>query len=149
MRDGVNDQIKYLRGLVIDTPHPDRNVKRYGQLDEATQRTNTAMNRIAAIQVTAVGKKKIQGLIEAGKQFETAKSALIALVTAGDFENAGVYALKTMTPAQNAFLEGAEKFANSQDLQLRNEGRTIVSAASTAITITPVSYTHLRAHETS
>ncbi|HCW97198.1 MAG TPA: methyl-accepting chemotaxis protein [Pantoea sp.] len=138
VRDGVNDQIKYLRGLVIDTPHPDRNVKRYGQLDEATQRTNTAMNRIAAIQVTAVGKKKIQGLIEAGKQFETAKSALIALVKAGDFENAGVYALKTMTPAQNAFLEGAEKFANSQDLQLRNEGRTIVSAASTAITITLV-----------
>ena len=90
VRDGVNDQIKYLRGLVIDTAHPDRNLKRYGQLDEATQRTNTAMNRIAAIQVTAVGKKKIQGLIEAGQQFETAKNALIALIKAGDFENAGV-----------------------------------------------------------
>ncbi|MDU6439325.1 MAG: MCP four helix bundle domain-containing protein, partial [Pantoea sp.] len=138
VRDGVNDQIKYLRGLVIDTAHPDRNLKRYGQLDEATQRTNTAMNRIAAIQVTAVGKKKIQGLIEAGQQFETAKNALIALVKAGDFEGAGVYALKTMTPSQNAFLEGAVKFANSQDSQLRNEGQTIVSAASTAIMITLV-----------
>ena len=59
VRDGVNDQIKYLRGMVIDTTHPENNVKRYGQLDEATQRTNRAMKRIEDIQVTPIGKKKI------------------------------------------------------------------------------------------
>jgi len=138
VRDGVNDQIKFLRGLVIDTTHPDRNVKRYGQLEEATQRTNNAMNRIADIQVTAVGKKKIQGLIQSGQEFENAKNALIALIKAGDFESASVYALKTMTPTQNAFLEGAEKFASSQDSQLRSEGQSIVSVASSAIMITLV-----------
>ncbi len=61
VRDGVNDQIKFLRGLVIDTTHPDRNVKRYGQLEKATQRTNNAMNHIADIQVTAVGNKENSG----------------------------------------------------------------------------------------
>ncbi len=43
-----------------------------------------------------------------------------------------------MIPTQNAFLEGAEKFASSQDSKLRSEGQTIVSAASSAIMITLV-----------
>ncbi|WP_312829990.1 MCP four helix bundle domain-containing protein, partial [Pantoea anthophila] len=45
VRDGVNDQIKYLRGMVIDTLHPEKNAKRFGQLEEATQRTNNAMKK--------------------------------------------------------------------------------------------------------
>lgn len=138
VRDGVNDQIKYLRGMVIDTNRPERNVKRFNQLAEATQRTNTAMKRIADIQVTAVGKKKIQGLMEAGEAFESAKGKLIELIKAGDVDGASNFALLAITPPQNAFLDGAAKFANSQDSQLRAEGQSIVSAAGSAITITLV-----------
>ena len=32
VRDGVNDQIKYLRGIVIDTTRPQFNVQRFQQL---------------------------------------------------------------------------------------------------------------------
>lgn len=138
VRDGVNDQIKYLRGMVIDTLHPERNITRYAQLEEATQRTNTAMKKIADIQVTAIGKKKIQGLLDASSAFEAAKDGLTALVKAGDFDSASVYALKTMTPVQNDFLKGAIAFASSQDAQMRDEGKSIVDAASSAITITLV-----------
>nr|MBA2815468.1 methyl-accepting chemotaxis protein [Candidatus Pantoea persica] len=138
VRDGVNDQIKFLRGMVIDTNRPERNVKRFNQLAEVKQRTNTAMKRIADIQVTSVGKKKIQGLMEAGEAFESEKGKLIDLIKAGDFDGASNFALLAITPAQNAFLEGAAKFANSQDSQLRAEGQSIVSAAGSAITITLV-----------
>ena len=43
VRDGVNDQIKYLRGIVIDTTRPQFNVQRFQQLADATARTNAAM----------------------------------------------------------------------------------------------------------
>ena len=60
VRDGVNDQIKYLRGMVIDTPRPEMNQKRFGQLEQATQQTNEAIEKIARLQTTAVGQKKLR-----------------------------------------------------------------------------------------
>ncbi|KNH31707.1 methyl-accepting chemotaxis protein [Pantoea agglomerans] len=136
VRDGVNDQIKYLRGMVIDTTRPEMNVKRYGQLDEATQRTNSAMKRIEDIQVTPVGKKKIAGLLASSQAFEKVKAELITLVKAGDFEAASTYVLKSMTATQNKFLKDAVDFANSQDAQLRSEGQGIVENGQSAISIT-------------
>jgi len=136
VRDGVNDQIKYLRGIVIDTNRPEMNVKRYGQLDEATQRTNAAMKKIADIQVTAVGKKKIAGLLASAEAFEKVKTELVTLVKSGNFDAASAYVLKSMTATQNKFLDDAVAFANSQDAQLRGEGQSIVANGQSAITIT-------------
>ena len=126
VRDGVNDQIKYLRGMVIDTLHPEKNAKRFGQLEEATQRTNNAMKKIEAIQVTAVGKKKIAGLLASSLAFEKVKAELMALVQAGNFDAASTYVLQSMTATQNKFLQDAINFANSQDAQLRSEGQGIM-----------------------
>ncbi len=61
VRDGVNDQIKYLRGIVIDTHHPEYNVKRFGQLDEATQRTNEAMKKSQLFRSLKLARKRLPG----------------------------------------------------------------------------------------
>ncbi|MBK0092215.1 methyl-accepting chemotaxis protein [Erwinia sp. S59] len=136
VRDGVNDQIKYLRGMVIDTLRPENNVQRYKQLDEATERTNSAMKKIEAIQVTEIGKKKIAGLLAASQLFEQQKNEVLDLVRAGKLEEASTYVLKKITSTQNAYLDSAVAFANSQSDQLRNEGTGIIDDGSTAIEIT-------------
>lgn len=60
VRDGVNNQIKFLRGIVIDTKNPEQNQKRYLQLDDTIKQTNLAMSKIAAIQTTVTGKQKLK-----------------------------------------------------------------------------------------
>ena len=70
VRDGVNEQIKYLRGIVIDTTRPQFSVQRYQQLADATEHTNSAMKKIEAIQVTPVGKKKIAYILVANRPYE-------------------------------------------------------------------------------
>ena len=116
-RDSVNAQIKFLRGIVIDIKNPEQNKSRYLQLDEATKLTNSSMNKIAAIQTTDSGKQKIRVLQDAGETFETAKQELIALTRAGDADAATEYVLRKLTTSQNAFLDLANAFANSQDKQ--------------------------------
>lgn len=135
-RDSVNAQIKFLRGIVIDIKNPEQNKSRYLQLDEATQQTNASMNKIAAIQTTESGKKKIQVLQTAGDTFETAKQKLIAMTRAGDADAATDYVLRKLTTSQNAFLDLANAFANSQDQQLRAEGKMAVEEGATAIKLT-------------
>jgi methyl-accepting chemotaxis protein len=136
VHDGVNEQIKYLRGMVIDTTRPQYNVKRYGQLDDATKKTTLAIDKIAQLQTTAVGKKKIQDVIEAAQVFENAKTELIAMVRAGNADDAAAFALQKMTPSQNAFLNLATKFADSQSSQLVAEGAVANTEGDTAIQIT-------------
>ena len=136
VRDGVNDQIKYLRGIVIDTKNPEQNKKRYLQLDDTVKKTNLAMDKIAAIQSTVTGKQKIKTMQEAGETFETAKEQLIALARAGDMDGATEFVLRKLTTSQNAYLDLATAFANSQDQQLQAEGKTAIADGATAIQLT-------------
>jgi len=136
VRDGVNDQIKFLRGMVIETAHPEKNLKRYGQLDDVTQQTNRTIEQIAKLQTTEVGIKKIQAVKEAARQFEVAKNALLDLVRAGNVDAAADYALMKMTPVQSAYLNIVKSFADSQSKQLQAEGANAVADGSTAIRIT-------------
>ncbi|NUU01309.1 methyl-accepting chemotaxis protein [Herbaspirillum robiniae] len=136
VRDGVNDQIKYLRGIVIDAGRPGLNDKRYGQMEVAVRQTKEAIDKIAARQVTAVGKKKIKELDDARQAFESGKTELIALARAGNVDAAGEYALRKITNTQNAYLDIATAFANSQDQQLQAEGKQAIEDGALAINVT-------------
>ncbi|PLR34731.1 methyl-accepting chemotaxis protein [Chimaeribacter californicus] len=136
VRDGVNDQIKFLRGIVIDTPRPQFNEKRFGQLAAATTSTNDAIEQIARLQTTVVGKQKIAAVKEAADAFEKQKQSLLTLVRAGNEEAAAEYVLLKITPAQNAFLDSAVKFADSQSGQLQSEGAKALADGRTAINVT-------------
>ncbi|WP_428944253.1 methyl-accepting chemotaxis protein [Pantoea sp. FN060301] len=136
VRDGVNEQIKYLRGMVIDTTRPQYNVKRFGQLNDATQKTTDAIAAIAKIQTTAVGQKKIKAVEDAAAAFEAAKNTLLNMVRAGDEESAALFALQKITPMQNTFLNLATNFADSQSQQLQAEGAKALHDGQTAIQIT-------------
>jgi methyl-accepting chemotaxis protein len=136
VRDGVNNQIKFLRGIVIDTKNPEQNQKRYLQLDDTIKQTNLAMSKIAAIQTTVTGKQKIKALQDASDAFESGKEALIALARAGDMDGATEYVLRKLTTSQNAYLDLATAFANSQDQQLQAEGKKAVADGHTAIELT-------------
>ncbi|MCU5771358.1 methyl-accepting chemotaxis protein [Erwiniaceae bacterium BAC15a-03b] len=138
VRDGVNDQIKFLRGMVIDTTRPENNVNRVAQLDAATKQTNDAIEKISKLQTTEIGQKKIQGVKDAEQAFEKGKAELLSLIQAGNPDVAAQYALKQITPVQNAFLDIVVKFADSQSAQLQSEGTQAVADASTAINITLV-----------
>lgn len=135
-RDGVNDQIKFLRGMVIDTVKTDYNQKRLVQLERSVQQTDNAIAQIAKLQSTAVGQKKIQAVIEAGQQYARARQQLIALIQAGNAEEAAEFALRNITATQNAFLDIVVKFADSQSGQLQDEGKKAVADATTAINVT-------------
>ncbi|HBV38676.1 MAG TPA: methyl-accepting chemotaxis protein, partial [Erwinia sp.] len=137
-RDGVNEQIKYLRGMVIETAHPEKNVKRYGQLDSVTQQTNQAIEHIARLQTTEVGIRKIQAVKEAAQQFESAKNELLNLVRSGNQEAAADYALMKITPTQTAYLDIVKRFADSQSGQLQAEGANAVADGTTATRITVI-----------
>jgi len=138
VRDGVNDQIKFLRGIVIDTKNPEQNKKRYLQLDDTIKQTNLAMDKIAAIQSTPTGKQKIKALQDASDVFEAGKEELIRLAQAGDVEGATEYVLRKLTTSQNAYLGLATAFADSQDAQLQAEGKKAVADGQTAIELTLV-----------
>ena len=136
VRDGVNEQIKYLRGMVIDVTRPEQNVKRFTQLDEATQKTNAAIERISQLQTTAIGQQKIKSLKEASQEFERVKQELLGLIRSGNADVAADFALRKITNIQNNFLSSAVKFADSQSQQLMGEGGNAVNDASTAINVT-------------
>jgi len=138
VRDGVNDQIKFLRGIVIDTKNPEQNKKRYLQLDDTIKQTNLAMDKIAAIQSTPTGKQKIKALQDASDVFEAGKEELIRLAQAGDVEGATEYVLRKLTTSQNTYLGLATAFADSQDAQLQAEGKKAVADGQTAIELTLV-----------
>ena len=136
VRDGVNDQIKFLRGMVLDAASPEKNVKRFDQLESATQKTNVAIDNIARLQSTEVGIKKIQDVKEAAQRFEQEKQTLLTLIRAGQVQPATEFVLRKITTSQNAFLDIVVSFANSQSGQLQAEGAKAVSDASTAIQVT-------------
>lgn len=136
VRDGVNDQIKYLRGIVIDTKNPEQNKKRYLQLDDTVKQTNLAMDKIAAVQTTVVGKQKIKALQDASDTFEAAKEQLVNLARAGDMDGATEFVLRKLTTSQNAYLDLATAFADSQDQQLQSEGKKAIADGATAIQLT-------------
>ncbi|MBD8215628.1 MCP four helix bundle domain-containing protein [Erwinia persicina] len=136
VRDGVNDQIKFLRGMVLDATTPEKNAKRFGQLDSATQKTNAAIDNIARLQSTEIGIKKIQEVKAAAQRFEQDKQTLIALIRTGEIAPATEYVLRKITTSQNAFLDIVVRFADSQSGQLQAEGANAVSDASTAIRVT-------------
>jgi methyl-accepting chemotaxis protein len=136
VRDGVNDQIKYLRGIVIDTPRPEQNKSRYAQLDVAIHKTRAAIDKIAARQVTEGGKKKIRELADVGATFDKAAQELLVLTRAGDLDGASEYVLRKLTTSQNAFLDSATSFANSQDAQMQAEGAQALVDGATAVNMT-------------
>ncbi|MFL9923025.1 methyl-accepting chemotaxis protein [Herbaspirillum lusitanum] len=138
VRDGVNDEIKYLRGIVIDAGRPELNKNRYAQLDVATKKTKDAIDKIAARQTTDGGKKKIKVLDDARLNFEAGKAELLALTRAGNAEAAGEYVLRKITASQNNYLELATSFANSQDQQMQQEGEKARAEGALAIDITLV-----------
>lgn len=138
VRDGVNDQIKFLRGMVLDAATPEKNAKRFGQLDSATQKTNAAIESIARLQSTEIGIKKIQEVKAAAQRFDQDKQTLIALIRAGNVAPATEYVLRKITTSQNAFLDIVVRFADSQSGQLQAEGANAVSDASTAIRVTVI-----------
>ena len=136
VRDGVNDQIKFLRGLVLDTGNEAGNNKRFAQMDQSIARTNAAIDRIAALQTSVVGKKKIQAVKDAAASYDIARDQLAVLVRSGDVVAAKEFVLRSITTSQNAFLDVVVSFADSQSQQLQQEGKTAVADAGTAIKVT-------------
>ena len=136
VRDGVNEQIKYLRGMVVDTTRPQFNEKRFGQLDNATRKTNDAIAKIVQLQSTAVGQKKIKVVQDLAQKFEESKSQLTDLIRSGNADAAAELALRTITPVQNTFLDTVTKFADSQSSQLVAEGAVANAEGETAIHVT-------------
>ena len=136
VRDGVNNQIKFLRGMVLDAASPGKNDKRFGQLDDATAQTNAAIEKIAQIQTTPGGIKKIKAVKAAAALFEQDKQELLALIRAGDVTHATEVVLRKITTTQNAFLDIVVAFADSQSGQLQAEGAQAVKDGTTAINVT-------------
>ncbi|GAB3410516.1 methyl-accepting chemotaxis protein [Erwinia aphidicola] len=136
VRDGVNDQIKFLRGMVLDAANPGANDKRFTQLEAATAKTDAAIDKIAKLQTTPVGIQKIKDVKAAAALFEQDKRDLLDLVRARDITNATEVVLRKITTTQNAFLDIVVAFADSQSGQLQAEGVKAVKDGSTAIKIT-------------
>nr|WP_034341122.1 methyl-accepting chemotaxis protein [Herbaspirillum sp. B39] len=136
LRDGVNEQIKYLRGMAIDIGNPAANEKRIGQLDVAVRASKEALEKITARQVTAVGQKKAKALDDARQLFETSRAQFLALIRAGQGDAADEFVLRKITDSQNAYLSLATAFADSQDSQLRAEGAQAVADGALAIQVT-------------
>ncbi|MCX8957939.1 methyl-accepting chemotaxis protein [Erwinia psidii] len=136
VRDGINDQIKYLRGMVIDTSRPQNNIQRLGLLNGAAEKTNKLIEEIVQRQSTETGKQKIQALKEAAQAFEASKIELVKLIQAGDENIAAEYALKKITLTQGVYLDTAVKFADSQSQQLQTEGDKALTDGSDAIRVT-------------
>ncbi|WP_413460293.1 methyl-accepting chemotaxis protein [Herbaspirillum huttiense] len=136
LRDGVNEQIKYLRGIAIDIDNVQANEKRFGQLDVAVKQTKEALDKIAARQVTEVGKKKIKVLDDARQAFDASEREFLALIRAGKSDAADDYVLRKITDTQNNYLALARAFADSQDSQLQAEGAKAVADGALAIQVT-------------
>jgi len=136
LRDGVNEQIKYLRGISIDIENQKANEKRFGQLEVAVKQTKEALDKITARQVTAVGQKKVKVIDDARLAFDTSKAQFLALIKAGNSSAADDYVLRKITDTQNNYLALARAFADSQDAQLQAEGAQAVADGALAIQVT-------------
>jgi methyl-accepting chemotaxis protein len=136
LRDGVNEQIKYLRGMAIDIGNPAGNEKRIGQLDGAVRASKEALDKITARQVTAVGQKKAKVLDDARQVFDASREQFLALIRAGQGSAADEFVLRKITDSQNKYLSLATAFADSQDSQLRAEGAKAVADGALAIQVT-------------
>ncbi|RFB71335.1 HAMP domain-containing protein [Herbaspirillum sp. 3R11] len=135
VRDGLDEQIRYLRGIVIDTTRPEFNKVRYERLDEASRKTQEAINKIDANQVTEVGRKRVKALADAARNFDAAKLEVITQARAGNADAAADAVLRKLLPSQNAFLESANSFVEVQDKQLRMAGASAFAEGTTAINV--------------
>ncbi|MFJ9451960.1 methyl-accepting chemotaxis protein [Herbaspirillum sp. NPDC101397] len=135
VRDGLDEQIRYLRGIVIDTTRPEFNKVRYERLDESSRKTQEAINKIDANQVTEIGRKRAKALTDAARNFDVAKLEVITQARAGNAEAAADAVLRKLLASQNAFLETANSFVEVQDKQLRMAGASAFAEGTTAINV--------------
>ncbi len=136
VRDGVNEQIKYLRGIVIDIGNQEGNEKRFGQLAAAVRKTAETISRLAKAESDADGRKYIGNLQTLHEQFDKQSGALIVLVKANNVADSKEYVLRKITNAQVAYLDAATAYANEQDRLLQQEGDAALAEGALAINVT-------------
>ncbi|UJD92491.1 HAMP domain-containing protein (plasmid) [Rahnella aquatilis] len=136
VRFQVNEQIKFLRGAVIDYTRPEYNNKRLQLFNEASSETQRLIAKITALQTTAIGQQKIKALAQANEAYKSAQSGLFALLKAGKREEAEDYVLRGMQGPEAAMLKITADFADSQASQMKEEGNQILRESALAIRVT-------------
>ncbi len=136
VRNQVNEQIKFLRGIVIDYDRPEYNNARIKSLNDAITQTRNLISKIKAMQTTAVGQKKIKVLSEANEDYIKAQSTLFSLLKAGKKDDAENYVLREMRESEAVMLKITADFADSQATQMKGEGTQILDEGNTAIRVT-------------
>nr|WP_318382633.1 methyl-accepting chemotaxis protein [uncultured Enterobacter sp.] len=133
VRDGINEQIKFLRGVVIDAKNIEENQQRYAQLAVAVKKTDTLMAKLAAMQTSTVGQQKIRTLLAARDAFADARKQLLALTQSGELYASTEFILRKITIPQNNYLDLTSQLADAQDKQLQAEGAQTIRQGATAI----------------
>ncbi|MBU9826839.1 MCP four helix bundle domain-containing protein [Rahnella sp. L151-1A] len=136
VRFQVNEQIKFLRGAVIDYARPEYNNQRLQSLNNASSATQQLIAKITALQTTSIGQQKIKVLAQANEEYRDAQKGLFALLKAGKREEAENYVLRSMRAPEAAMLKSTADFADSQASQMKEEGRQILHESAMAIRIT-------------
>ena len=139
VRFQVNEQIKLLRGAVIDYDRPEYNNQRLKLLKDATSETRRLISNITALQTTAIGQDKIKALALASDEYRKAQNGLFVLLKAGKREEAEDYVLRGMMGPEAAMLKITADFADSQASQMKDEGQQILREGDTAIKVTLLS----------
>ncbi|NUU00622.1 HAMP domain-containing protein [Herbaspirillum robiniae] len=135
VRDGLDEQILYLRGIVIDATRPEFNAPRYAHLEEAGKKTHAAIDKIDANQVTGIGRKRVNALQEAARAFDAAKQQVLVAARAGQADAAADAVLRKLLPSQNAFLASANSFIEVQDQQLKSAGARAFDEGTVAVNV--------------
>ncbi|OON41105.1 methyl-accepting chemotaxis protein [Izhakiella australiensis] len=134
--NALNEQIKHLRGMILDASRPENNLKRQGQLEEASRTTDQAIEKISRMQNTDIGQQKITAVQQAAQAFNADKQHLLTLIKAGNTSDAAYFALQQMAPVQSQFLKLVGSFADSQSSQLQGEGAQAIADGKMTINIT-------------
>ena len=136
VRYQVNEQIKFLRGAVIDFNRPEYNTKRLELLKSASSQTVLLISKIKALQTTVAGQQKINALATANDEYSKAQNYLFALLNAGKKDDAENYVLRSMSGPEAEMLRITGEFAESQASQMKDEAKEILSEGNLAIRVT-------------
>lgn len=124
--DGVNEQIKYLCGMVIDIGNLVVNEKCIGQLDVVVCVSKEVLDKIMVCQVIVVGQKKVKVLDDVCQLFEISWVQFLVLIWVGQGDVVDEFVLCKIIDSQNVYFFFVIVFVDFQDSQLCVEGVQVV-----------------------
>ncbi len=131
----TNVQARYLRNALIGHKDPEEVRSSLGRVEKAVAENSASLAKLEKMINTPIGHKLFKAMVDTRGPYGKGRDEVIAMLKAGQAEEAGTHLLKTVRPAQNEFLAAIDAFSVAQSKLMAESGEKAKAEGAAAIRI--------------